>query len=117
MRVLENLLKRIQALEKTIGGASMRKAFEVGERVRVYGKLHEPFVGTVGHISDDGTLLVRYLDGGYPVHPKQCRRLKAKRKPREWWMHREKEFDRWIVTVLEPKQVRGCEIVKVQEVL
>lgn len=78
----------------------MKKPFEVGERVRVYGHVarmgdtSRPFVGEVvapnesDALAKVGFLLVEDLKyrQGYWCHPKQCRRL-VKKKRREWRLH------------------------------
>lgn len=63
-----------------------KRAFKVGERVRFYdGDYSE--IGVVKKLNDNGTLDVDEPGTGiWCLHPKQCRRLKPKRKPRRVWM-------------------------------
>lgn len=77
----------------------MKTEFKVGDRVRVYGEFRG--VSTTGDFFYDGTvvthapwtsLLVRLdkrnsygLSLDVFAHPKQCRRLKPKKR-REWWL-------------------------------
>jgi hypothetical protein len=69
--------------------------FKIGDRVAVYGEIlgvkspADRKLGTVAAVAKDGDLRVRFeeeFDGDreWYVHPKQCRRLKPKAKPREW---------------------------------
>ncbi len=63
----------------------MKRPFEVGDRVRVYGREWGPgafngITGPVTKISNDGLLTVSTRDMIYVCHPKQCRRLKPKPK-------------------------------------
>ena len=63
----------------------MKKPFQVGDKVRVYGPYSEAFVGIVEEIFPTGWFRVRspLSPSAVNAHPKQCRRLVKKRK-REW---------------------------------
>lgn len=64
------------------------KPFSVGERVRVYHR-NSVFNGKIDSIKPTGE--VRVIEDGFysvhdesPFHPKQCRRLKPKKRRRVW---------------------------------
>lgn len=74
------------------------KEFKVGDRVRVYGNTQtgalekndiKGFIGNIITAWTDGWIQVNVEDSShdYTVHPKQCRRLKARAKPRECWVN------------------------------
>lgn len=65
------------------------KEFKVGDKIRIYG-FDKDDAGQVltrvidsYHPDNNGLLMT---DAGEYVHPKQCRRLKPKRKAREVWV-------------------------------
>lgn len=105
MRVLENLLKRIQALEKTIGGASMRKAFEKGQKIKFVGPVwnlvghrrcweHSPQPGVIDEVRFDRLYVTAFDGEAIMIHPRQVtHRIIKKRKPREWWLYRRADGD------------------------
>lgn len=72
----------------------MSKPFVVGERVAVYNESRRK-IGAVIKIAHDGNLIIRYDNKGvvemfpehWVMHPKKCRHLKPKKKPREWWIN------------------------------
>ncbi len=68
----------------------------VGERVRVYGWFEDKdTVGTGVVVKSGKSLWVDLENGGwvYPVHPKQCRRLKPKNPRRSVWIYINKAGD------------------------
>lgn len=63
----------------------MKRPLQIGERVAVYyNESPNRYVGTITGVSD--TYIDFKTDYGalYGAHIKQCRRLKPKKKPREW---------------------------------
>lgn len=73
----------------------MKEPLKVGDRVAVYGALSTThrYVGTVEDVSMDKVrILFDETDMSDNTqrewaHEKACRRLKPKRKAREWWFH------------------------------
>lgn len=66
-------------------GEAMKKPFQIGERVAVYyNESPNRYVGTITGVSD--TYIDFKTDYGalFGAHIKQCRRLKPKKKAREW---------------------------------
>lgn len=66
---------------------SEKRAFQVGDRVRVYGPYGQGSVdtGRVQELIGEGLLKLKLDSDGYPVvHPKQCRRLVKRERRRVW---------------------------------
>lgn len=76
----------------------MKKPFEVGEKVAVYNGMCRS-IGTVKFTSPDTVtigVVIHEVNNVIWFHPKQCRRLKPKKKfkyGKELWFGRNKSFD------------------------
>lgn len=90
----------------------MKKPFKVGDRVRIYCAI-EPFTGAIDSVFPSECLLIHVDDiftGGLNInkqriaHPKQCRRLKPKKKKekmRVWLNEYSGEINYWALTSKE----------------
>lgn len=99
--------------------------FKTGDRVRIYGNSFmgasvsncTAIINNQDNASGDGIWWVVQTSDGrvVTVHEKQCRRLKPKRKPREWWVVSDGKCS--VHMMLANEKWPGPGWIKVREVL
>lgn len=103
-----------------------RKPFRVGDKVHFYASLPAPLrcgahVAEVTHVNQDGSYLEVDLGDGITrgAHPKQCRRLKPKRKPREFRIAVIRQPEGVYFKILGDNEIAApdAEMIHVREVL
>lgn len=102
------------------GTYKMKHKFKVGDRVKVY--TSSPYIGEISMcFSHDDLLEVKENESFTVVHYKQCRKLKEKKKPMEFWINAYKDGSLSIYSDEEKsKKDRGDRLelwFKVREVL
>lgn len=96
----------------------MKREFKVGDRVRVYGARYngtvEPFVATIEHIYQNGSIKVSSDNIMYcEIHPKQCRHL-VKKERRRIWVKFHPQGQIYTVECSEPQEEGWIEFVEVR---